>query len=238
MKLVVIFKDAITGNKRLLPRDIRNYLGAITQDNEELHRLVMWHEHKQPPFIYSMPNRKSFGIFSFLKEDEIANHFKSLKKAIESNPILKLAGLDLEVKEVFTTSYEYTRFQEGFFERKFITPMILGSSKREYARARQLSEGNNIDKAELNSFITDTINESIRFQNRDWFEVEDFEVEDLMLMYKDVKYTVVKYNETQWYPAVMATVISNKMLPQFLGYKCGMGYGELASLKNMQRRGK
>jgi hypothetical protein len=238
MKLIAIYKEPITGNGRLLPRDIRNYLGAITHDDEELNKIVMWHERKQPSIIYTMPNRKSFAILSFLPETEAKKYFIKIKNAIERNPNISIGGVCVQVGEVFTTDYEYTNFSNGFFEREFRTPFILGVSKQDYAIARELSKDEKIDMPRLEKMMSDTIKESILFQQRDWFGEEIFNTDDLMLIYKDIKYLSVEYKKGEWYPAVRATVISNKLLPHFLGYKIGLGYGELATQKEMQRRGK
>ena len=238
MKLVVIYEKPILGNKRLYPRDIRNYIGAITKEDEPLNKIAMWHKNMQPPLIYSMPNRKSFAIYSFLPKNKIEKDLEAIKKCILKNKEIHIKGINLKVKEVFIADYEYTEFQNGYFERNLMTPMIIASSNQEYRRARMLSQNNEINHSELEKMMTDTIKESIRFQHKDWFNQDDVEIEDLMLIYKDVKYMAFEYKKDQWYPAVRATIISNKMLPHFLGYKSGLGFGELASMKIMDNRKK
>lgn len=237
MKLVVLYKEPLKGDERLLPRDIRNYIASITKDDDAVHSVVMSHERKQPTLLYSMPNRKSFAIYSFRKDDEVKELFKKIKAKIEENPIISINGASAVVKEVFTTKWYYTNFKNGLFERRLRTPMVIGASVGEYARARQLSADGEVDMQELQKFVTDTIKESIRFQHRDWFD-EEYEADDLMIVYKDLEYTPIRYKEGQYFPAVRGTIICNKELPMFIGYKSGLGFGELSTIKEMNRRKK
>lgn len=224
MKLVVIYDEK--PEHKLLPRDIRNIMGSLTKDEPEVNKLVMWHERKQPPLIYTLPTYSSFAIISYLETDEVKNALEFIKNKLKKDGALKLSNSSVKIKNAYIADYHYTRFSEGFYERKLKSPMVLGASAGEYARARELSK-DGVDIEKLKSFAVDTIKESIRFQNRDWFNKEDFEVDDIMIMFKDIRYTVVKYKDNENYPAVFGTIISNRNLPDFIGYKCGMGYGEL-----------
>jgi len=79
MKLVAIYEHPLKGKERFFPRDIRNYIASIMKDDKEIHSAIMGHERKQPTFIFSMPNRKSFGIFSFLKGKKIKEMMNLIK---------------------------------------------------------------------------------------------------------------------------------------------------------------
>ena len=75
--------------------------------------------------------------------------------------------------------------------------------------------------------------------SRDWFDEEDEMqeiMEDTIILFKDLEYTPIKYKNNEYYPAIRGTIISNKYLPLFIGYKSGLGFGELSTLKEMDRR--
>lgn len=239
MKLIMIFDESYNSNKRLLPRDIRNYLGSITKENKDLNQIVMWHERKQPTFIYSMPNPKSAAVYSFKNDDMTIFAMEALKQLIEKNPQLYINDQVLNIKEVFISNYDYSPMKSGLYERRLRTPLVIACGDYEYARARNLSSGDKLDTKELENMTREIIIESVRFQTRDWFDTE-IDISNALIKFKDLEYTPIKYKEDtkEYYAAVRGTIISNIELPQFLGYKCGLGYGELSTLKEMDRRRK
>lgn len=234
MKLVVTYKKPLDGIK-YTPHDIRNLLGSLTKEIPEVNKVIMWHERKQSPIIYSIPNYRGFAIITYLDTPEIHHVFEVLKTKLQEFATITMKGANVAIKEVFIAKFRYTDFRDGLYERKIRTPLVLGSSKWEYKRARELSKDGKVDMEELKRFTVDTIKESIKFQNRDWFNKEDFEVEDLMLIFKDLEYVVIEYKPKEFYAAVRGVIICNKRLPDFLGYKCGMGYGELQNIKEARR---
>lgn len=237
MKLVCIYQKPLTGTQRLYPRDIRNYINSvIPNDYKELKDFFAWHEHSTSPVIYTMPNRKSFAIISY---DKRANkYFTQLQEFIYNSSSLSFKnGIINNIKECFTAKYNYTRFEHGVIERKMRTPLVIASSKEDYAKARELSSGDSIDIKALEDLTRDAILQSLIKTNKDWFDRELDFVEDILLLFKDLEYHPIKYKENQWYPAVRATIISNLELPDFIGYKIGLGYGELMRIKEMQKRG-
>jgi len=241
VKLVTIYKEPLKGDERLYPRDVRNYIASIMQGDPEVHSIIMGHERKQPTFIFSMPNRKSFGIYSFKRGNKIKEMMNLIKKRIEENPVLKIGGANASVGRVYTTPFEFTRFEDGLFERRLRTPLIIASAEFEYAECRKLSADGTVDMAWLKKFTTGKIKETISLMARDWFDEEeqvDEIMEETIILLKDLEYTPIKYKEGQYFPAVRGTIISNKALPLFIGYKSGLGYGELSSLKEMDRRKK
>jgi len=241
MKLIGIFKAPIQGDTRLLPRDIRNYVASIIKDDKDIHSIIMGHERKQPTFIFSMPNRKSFGIYTFKNDAKTKAMMGIIKKRIQENPVLKINGISAEIKEAFTANYDFTQLEGGLFERRLRTPLIIASAEFEYAICRKLSADGKVDMSKLKKYTADKIRETVALMARDWFDKEEeiLEVmEDTTIMFKDLEYTPIKYKEGQYFPAVRGTIICDRNLPLFLGYKSGLGFGELSTIKEMQRRSK
>lgn len=244
MKLIVLYKKPLEGNSRLLPRDIRNYIASILKDSDqkdekEAHEVIMAHQNVQPTFIFSMPNRKSFCIYSFKKDPKTKRMMNAIKECIQKNQTLKINNVNAEVKEVFIARAEYTRFESGLFERRLRTPLVIAAAEFEYAICRKFSEEGKVDMAKLKKYTEKKIKETIGLMARDWFDTEEEVLElmeDTTIMFKDLEYTPIPYKKGEYYPAVKGTIISDRNLPLFIGYKSGLGYGELSSLKEMDRR--
>lgn len=238
MKIVILFKNKYQSKKRLEPRDIRNYIGSITENNPELNKFVMWHERSLSPIIYSMPNPTSAAIFLFDKTSKKSEVFaEEIKKAILANSTLYVNDEIIEIADVRILEHHYTDFNKGYYERELKTPMIIAVSKSEYARARKLSvDKDNIDYNKLEELVIEKITESIMTQTATWQGKENDISGELIVKFRDLKYTPIKYKEGIYFPAVRGAIISNMKLPQFLGYKIGLGYGELLTIKEMKRR--
>ncbi len=232
MKLIVLYEKELVGKQRLFPRDIRNYIGSISSDEDK--EYTMWHKREIPHLIYMMPNRKGFAIVSYKDDDFTKELFDRILSSIKENQEIsfKENNIKTKVKEAYIINYGYTRFTPQYEERKLKTPMIM----RQFQRAKSITRDvDKIDMRELERLVTDEIKESITYMNQEWFN-ETVDLDDLMLVYKDLKYVVIKYNDNQYFPAVYATIISNKKLPDFIGYNIGMGYGELEQKKVTLRR--
>jgi len=240
MKLVTIYKNPIQGTGRLLPRDIRNYIASISKEDKVLHDIVMSHKNKQPVFIFSMPNRKSFAIYTFKTDTRTKSALNRLKQLIIDNPKIDINGVSVKADRVFSSSYDFTRFEYGFEERRLRTPLIIASAEFEYALCAKHTK-ENFDQKWLESYVADKIKEVTVLMCRDWYGQEEADrvevmLEEVIILFKDLEYSPIKYKENLYYPAVRGTIISNIHLPMFIGYKSGLGYGELSSLKEMDRR--
>lgn len=233
MKLIVLYEKELTKNQRVFPRDIRNYIGSISSDEDK--EYTMWHKREIPHLIYMMPNRKGFAIVSYKDDDFTKGLFQRILSSVQQNPNIsfKNGNINTKVKEAFIINYGYKEMRPQYEERRLKTPMLM----RQFQRAKSITRDvKNIDIRELERLVTDEIKESIIYMNREWIG-KDVDLDDLMLVYKDLKYIVVKYKDDQYFPAVYGTIIANKKLPDFVGYNVGMGYGELEQKKVTLRRG-
>jgi len=234
MKLIVLYDNELKGKQRIFPRDIRNYIGSIS--NEEDKEYTMWHKREIPHLIYMMPNRKGFAIVSY-KDDEFTKQlFERILETIKKNPTINFqkGNIKTNIKEAYIINYNYVQMKDQFEERRLKTPMLMRQFERAKSITRDVKE---IDQRALEKLVIDEIKESIIYMNKSWFD-KDINLDDLMLVFKDLKYIVVKYKDDQYFPAVYGTIISNKKLPDFIGYNIGLGYGELEQKKVTQRRGK
>ena len=234
MKLIVLYEKQLVGSQKLVPRDIRNYIGSISSEEDK--EYTMWHKREIPHMIYTMPNRKGFAIISFIDDEFTKKLFARMLENIKSNNELSFqkGKIKTKVKEAFIIKYGYKDLIPQFEERRLKTPMLM----RQFQRAKAITMNvKDIDVLELERLVTDEVKESIRYMNREWLGRE-IDLDDLMLVYKDLKYTVIKYKDDQYFPAVYGTIISNKRLPDYIGYNVGMGYGELEQIKSAQKRGR
>ncbi|RLD47242.1 MAG: hypothetical protein DRI86_00930 [Bacteroidetes bacterium] len=245
MKLICIFKNGLIGSGRLLPRDIRNYINSIIPEKEkELKDFFAWHKKgESSPVIYQLPNRKSFAILSYKEDSQAKKMFSELIDLIKENRKLsfKKDNIKLEIENIkINDNFKYTNFEDGFTEKRIHSPLIIASSNQDYAKSRELSANDNIDMKKLKTLAIDAITQSIIKTHRDWFgkEIDESIIDNLMIMFKnDLEYHVIKYKDNEYYPAIRGTIVCNMKLPDYLGYKIGLGYGELTNLKQMQKRG-
>jgi len=241
LKLLALYQNPLVGDKKILPRDIRNYVASIMKDYEDVHSEIMGHKSKQPTFIFSLPNKKSFAIYTFKKDKKTEMMLTLIARVINENPKINIRGTKATVRDAFTRQRDYTNFEEGLFERRLRTPMVIAVSKMEYAQCREISKDNKIDMPKLKKFVEKQIKDSIAFTARDWFgEEAKAEVEDIMdetiILFKDLRYLPIKFKEGKWLTAVTGTIISSVNLPQFIGYASGLGYGELSDPSQAQRK--
>ena len=243
MKLVAIYKKSIQREQRIYPREIRNYIASITQEDKEVHEELMAHKRVQPTFIFSMPNHKSFAIYTFKDDPRSKAMLRIIQKRIEENPHINIKGVVAEVERSYTTVYDFTKFEVGrLYERSLRTPMIIAANVAEYAQCRALTEGEG-DIEGLKKYVIGKIRETVSLMARDWFNGARAEfiaeiMNNAVIAIKDLEYFPLEYKENEYYPAVRATIMSDVNLPQYLGYKTGMGYGELSRLKEMDRHRK
>lgn len=219
-------------SNRIFPRDVRNYIGSIV--DEEYKRLFMWHERSSSPFIYGMPRNGYMSIYTYRNDmDEAIAH--ACDKIIE-NQSLKMAGINGKIDSVMVKNTDYSTFQNGMYEYNCRTPIIVGNIIWRHNEFREIM--NSKSQMDLVQFVRSAIAETVSVHTRHYFD-EEIDISDsLMIMPKEpIKPFFHKYKDDRWYPAVNMSFISNMRLPQFIGYKIGMGYGEIALYGNSKKKG-
>jgi hypothetical protein len=212
---------------RFYPRDVRNYIGAIV--DEQYKDLFMHHEKTTSPFAYSKPAKNTIVIYSFLESNTEA--LRHAAEKVMSHRTIALNGSSSKVISVEIKEARYSTFAQGMYEYETRTPIVVGtlkSQKIEFSKMYQDS-----DTLGLVEFTRNAIIEAIEVNTRHWFGEGIDLGESLMIIPKSgFKTHRLRYNETHAFPAVTMRFVSNVQLPTFIGYKIGLGYGELIHIKH------
>lgn len=224
MKKMIIRIDR-KNNGKFHSRDVRNYIGAIVDD--EYKNLFMHHDRETSPFIYSKPAHNTIVVFSYKENNEALRH--AAKKIME-NKDLTLNGTIAKVISIEIKDTYYSTFDSGMYEYETRTPIIIGTQRSQKKEVVRLHEENEI--LEMIEFIRNSIIETIEVTTRQWFN-SGVNLDNLMIMPKGAyKTAIICYKDDQYYPAVSMRFVSNVRLPAFIGYKIGLGYGELRHIKH------
>lgn len=212
MKIIVGTKQEIP--KSILPRDVRNYVGSIV--DEEYKDFFMWHEHKQPPVIYIKPYKKGFEIVFYFNDFKAINHLINKIKenrnfyGIEINNVWsKEESLIPPIKLLEPIIYT-TR-----------TPLIVGVNSIEWGITNNIKD----NEEKLKDYLVYKIKDSIAHQLKEYIGV-DIDTKDIKIDIKDYRFFYYNYKNS-FYPAFNTSFESNYQLPRFVGYKIGLGFGEI-----------
>jgi len=233
MKKIIL--HILRGNDNFLnPRDVRNYVGSIV--GEEFKDLFMWHERSTPAFLYSRPQKNSIAIVTY--RNDLSDAISHLCESVKNNPHIVAGGANATVISVDVKNVEYSDFGSGFFDYRTRTPLVVGSNREEIKNFDAIAGGKIVDTFALVDYIRNSIVDTITAESKDWFS-KSVDLSSLVIVPKgDIKTFFVKYNTTSNFPAVHFEFVSNMRLPEFIGYKIGMGYGEIRntfSNKNKKR---
>ena len=213
MKVIVGTKQKIP--KTILPRDVRNYVGSIV--NEKYKDFFMWHQHKQPPLVYVKPFKKGFEIVFYYNNFEAIFH---LIEKIKNNR--NFYGID--IKKVWTK-------EEGFVPPLKVTnpityitrtPIIVGTNPTEWGIVHGVKD----DEKKLKDYFVYKIKDTISHQLKEYGSI-NVDLKDVEIDIGEYKFFFQKYKEDKFFPAFFATFKSNYQLPRFVGYKIGLGFGEI-----------
>lgn len=216
-------------DKPFYPRDVRNYVGSIV--SKEFKDIFMWHERSTAPFIYSMPQKHSIAIQTYRTDFQDA--IEHLCGKLIANPILKLNGASATIKNVALKSIDYSSFATGMYEYQTRTPLIVGTSPAHKREFTELLDAGKDAEYEMSQFVRQSIVETIETQSRHWFgEGVDLGDNLMIVMKSSFKPFFLHYKEKRDYPAVTMNFVSNIRLPGYVGYKIGIGYGEIRHISH------
>jgi len=217
MKIVVRTKDDISNFK---PRDIRNYIASISSENDE--KILLSHKHTVPELIYVKPYLYGFNIIDYRNRmDLIGRIMTNIKNNTNfygteiTNVVLKNYQYTIPVKQTMSNLY-YTR-----------TPLIMQSNKNEHHLLCAIK--NNSDEKRLKQCINDRLNRDIQYQMSKYFNIE-YQV-DVNAEISQCKQIQVRYKPDITVSAVLCRFRSNYILPEFLGYGTGLGWGQIVKEK-------
>lgn len=210
MKIIVKAKDAGS----LTPRHVRDYVGAIV--DQEYKDVCMWHKHSVPELIYPKLYKDGFEIVS-VKNGSVLEH---------------IAGKIEASKKFYGRNIEKVWFKEekfGFPQRRLTayqtrTPIVIGSNKVEYGIAVACAK--NGRPADLKRYIGRRIKSDVEHYVKAYFGV-NISIPDLSLNITELKQLFLNYKEGVRLPMAAMSFTSNYSLPRFVGYKIGLGWGEI-----------
>ena len=212
MKVIVGTKQEIP--KSVLPRDVRNYVGSIVDDRYK--DFFMWHEHKQPPVIYAKPFRKGFEIIFYFNDFDAITHL--MEKIKENRNFYGVEISKVWSKEESLIPPIKTTEPITYTTR---SPLIVGTNPVEWGITNNIKN----DKEKLKEYLIYKIKDTISHQLKEYIGIE-VDLKDVQITVQECKFFFQKYKESS-YPAFTATFESNYQLPRFVGYKIGLGYGEI-----------
>ena len=227
MKIKVTLSNNLSGFDS---RDIRNFIGSIA--NEKDKDFVMYHGNGLSPVIYSKPYRNIFEI-TFAKSDEQSiNVIGDLANKLNSKNFLCYGE---RINKVDVSYDNYLSFEDKkemvFYKSR--TPFVLGVNNTEYKILFNVSQKS--DKTDFIKYLKRRIIDSVIFQAKEYlnselpFDLLDkieiyFQNQNNQFVFKNIKY------KDKILPVMYLSFISNYRLPEFLGYKMGLGFGQIFNI--------
>ena len=227
MKIKVTLSNNLSGFDS---RDIRNFIGSIA--NEKDKDFVMYHGNGLSPVIYSKPYRNIFEI-TFAKSDEQSiNVIGDLANKLNSGNFLCYGE---KINKVDVSYDNYLSFEDKkemvFYKSR--TPFVLGVNNTEYKILFNVSQKS--DKTDFIKYLKRRIIDSVIFQAKEYLNSElpldlldkieiYFQNQNNQFVFKNIKY------KDKILPVMYLSFISNHRLPEFLGYKMGLGFGQIFNI--------
>jgi len=231
MKIVIYFKGSILKDDKpaVHAKDVRRYIGSIVSDKYK--KLFLWHESSPAPFLYLKPHKDCFEILTY--REDMSDAIEHIIARVTLNPEIKLNGVSLEVERVRVKNDRFAVIEEGKFRYRTRTPIIIGASKTEHAIYNSIKD----DEEKLKEFTTKCILDSVKYQIKQYFDFDFEAVEDGTILYHNLDHFTVKHyhgDGFEWRPAVWCDFTCSYSLPQTVGYKNGLGFGQIIKSKNQR----
>ena len=222
MKLIVKTNKEI---KSLKPRDIRKLVGSIV--DEKYKDLVLWHKHKPSELIYVKPYKLGFELVSWKNNVELLKHIEEKLQ----NRELYFEAVKAKIKKVWYKDEVLTIPQQGLFFYYTRTPIILSTNPVEYKIVYATNQKE--DKSDLIKYIKHRIKYDVVYKIKHYYGIDVSNIiKDLNLIIQQENIRLVNYKEGEKkMQAAFLKFASNYSLPRFVGYKTGLGWGELVNLK-------
>jgi hypothetical protein len=215
MKIVILTKGEENRINTLTPREIRNYCGSIT--DQKFNEFIMYHGRETPPIAYLRPYNNSAEILLLQNDFYVAQH---LVERIEKNK--DLYGRKIHKVIIKDDSY-VPPFNLGEQTMHYTTrtPIIVCNNEKEYKMKYNFELYGRMDE-----LIRLRIAASMSHQLKCYSGI-DRDFNDLKLNFKDFNVVTLQYKEGDRKCGVFANFESNYLLPDLVGYKIGLGYGQL-----------
>ena len=227
MKIKVTLSNNLSGFDS---RDIRNFIGSIADEKDK--DFVMYHGNGLSPVIYSKPYRNIFEITFAKSNEKSINVIGDLANKLNSGNFLCYGE---KINKVDVSYDNYLSFEDKkemvFYKSR--TPFVLGVNNTEYKILFNVSQKS--DKTDFIKYLKRRIIDSVIFQAKEYLNNElpldlldkieiYFQNQNNQFVFKNIKY------KDKILPVMYLSFISNHRLPEFLGYKMGLGFGQIFNI--------
>ena len=212
----------------LTSRNVRDFLASINRRDEYTDR-ILWHKHIPPELIFRKPTRD--GYLEVINYSNNIEMMKYLKKIAAGKEIYNSSGRSRIIKvSLKTANFEMPKVAPMIAVYKTRTPVIIASNKQEIEKVRDT--GLEDSDESLRMFLKEFILDSVFYQIRHYLgiDIPEKQRKSVLIDVSEVKYFYVSYPKKEVklsFPAVRCRVVSNFILPGFIGYRIGYGVGEL-----------
>ena len=219
MKLVI----KTTKLKNLLPRDIRRYIGDIV--DVEYKELVLWHKRDLPELIYVKPYKNGFEIISYKNNVKLLIHIKN--KLLEY-PKINIKGIKSSIQKVFLQEEDYLIPQRQLSFYVIRTPIVIATNNTEFKLVYAINKNNN--QKDFLKYLHRHFKNDLQYKLKKIHNI-DMNFDDLELMFDEKALRLVEVKEgIKKFPAIFGKFACNYKLPRFIGYKNGLGFGEIREI--------
>jgi hypothetical protein len=209
--------------KKLTPRDVRNFIGSIVDKKYEDD--VLWHQKKPSKLIFVKPYRLGFEIVTYTNDYGLMYHIAEKLEGKEIN----IKGVNAKVKKVWFKDENFVIPQKGLYLYETRTPIMLAGNPVEYKIVYTLNTKK--DKKELMEYIKHRIKSDVEYKAKYYFNL-DLNLDDLNIIIQKEDIRLVDYkDDTKKFQAAFLKFASNYSLPRFVGYRVGLGWGEILNQK-------
>lgn len=222
MKIVVKLENPF----ELTSRDVRDFVASINR-KQEYNDKILWHKHIPPEIIFTKPTQS--GVFELINYNNNIEMMDYLKQIIAKSEIYTQAGKSaVKYATLKTENFIMPKIAPALAVYNTRTPIIIGSNDIDKERINKISD----DMGKIRHIAKKVIKDSIFYQIKYYLgiNVPERQQEDVIVDVADINFFFVPYPKKELkldMPAVRCKVISNVLLPRFVGYRIGYGFGQI-----------
>ncbi len=212
MKIVVRTKDDINSFK---PRDVRNYIASICSKSKDI---ILSHKHTAPQLIYAKPYRYGFDIIDYRNRTDLMDEIETtIKKHTQ------FYGTEITAAKIKNSQYIIPAKQTMRINYYTRTPVIMTVNSKEFNYIRAITSRGS--KEDMEHAFSTRLNNDIMYQIKQYFGI-DYQV-NVKISLTKIRTALIKYKQDEYFIAAITRFTSNYMLPDFIGYKTGLGWGQI-----------
>lgn len=216
-KIVLYFQNEINGTHG---RALRGAMATLASDKHITQ--ILHHQHGVSPIIYTKSVKNVMELYlthdDGLLENEVLNIILHPKFNLNGIKLIK-STIHLLQKDIFETNKT-----NSLIKYSLRTPVIYAAVSKDIKYVDKLRFN---DPTKLESFAVEKIRESINQRLRELGK-PTHDLSDMKITFEDIKLFACKFKQNELYPAFFSRYLySNYQLPLFLGYKIGVGYGQV-----------